>query len=93
MLDAGADPNAISTTPHRYRPLHRAIEYKKTSPAQTGHERLVKLLIERGADRNFATFTQLTALQVAAQARRAFVPMLLPRFQPLDIFHAAARRR
>jgi hypothetical protein len=78
LLDAGADPNCISTTPHRYRPLHRAIELKKTYPRGPEHERVVKLLLERGADpRLRATFTQLTALQVAAQGETRFVPMLL----------------
>ena len=26
LLDAGADPNVISTTTHKYRPLHRSID-------------------------------------------------------------------
>jgi ankyrin repeat protein len=91
LLDAGADPNCISTTPHRYRPLHRAIESKKTSPRGPEHERVVKLLLERGADPKLrATFVQITALQLAATGETRFVPILLPHFQPLDIFHAAA---
>jgi ankyrin repeat protein len=91
LLDVGADANCISTTPHRYRPLHRAIELKKTRPRGPEHERVVKLLLERGADPKLrGTFTQLTALQLAAQGETRFVPMLLPLFQPLDIFHAAA---
>src|SRR5687768_14975160 len=57
LLDAGADPNVISTTPHRYRPLHRAIEHKKTQPRGPQHEKVVRLLLERGADpRLRATF-------------------------------------
>jgi ankyrin repeat protein len=91
LLDAGADPNCISTTPHRYRPLHRAIESKKTYPRGPEHERVVKLLLERGADPKLrGTFTQITALQLAATGETRFVPILLPLFQPLDIFHAAA---
>ena len=90
LLDAGADPNIISTTPHRYRPLHRAIEFKKTRAAGPQHERVVALLVERGADPKLrGTFTQLTALQLATSGETRFVPMLLPHFQPLDIFHAA----
>jgi ankyrin repeat protein len=91
LLEAGADPNILSTTPHRYRPLHRAIEFKKTSPRGPQHERVVKLLLERGADAKLrATFGQITALQLAAAGETRFVPILLPLFQPLDIFHAAA---
>jgi ankyrin repeat protein len=91
LLDAGADPNIISTTPHRYRPLHRAIESKKTQPRGPEHERVVELLLQRGADPKLrGTFGQLTALQLAAAGETRFVPMLLPRFQPLDLFHAAA---
>ena len=91
LLDAGADPDCISTTPHRYRPLHRAIESKKTAPRGPQHERVVELLLERGADPKLrATFGQLTALQLAATGETRFIPILLPHFQPLDIFHAAA---
>jgi ankyrin repeat protein len=91
LLDAGADPNVISSTPHRYRPLHRAIEHKKTQPRGPQHERVVRLLLQRGADPKLrATFSNLTALALSATGDTRFVPILLPRFQPLDIFHAAA---
>ena len=33
LLKNGADPNILSKTAHRHRPLHRAIEHKKTSPS------------------------------------------------------------
>jgi ankyrin repeat protein len=90
LLDAGADPNVISTTPHRYRPLHRAIEHKKTAPKHEGHERVVATLLERGADpKQRATMSSLTALQLAAMGEPRFVPMLIDRFRPLDLFHAA----
>ena len=90
LLDAGADPNVISTTPHRYRPLHRAIEQKKTQPRGPQHEKVVRLLLERGADpKQRATFSNLTALALSATGEMRFIPILLPRFQPLDIFHAA----
>jgi ankyrin repeat protein len=89
LLDAGADPNCISTTAHRYRPLHRAIERKKTMPKHEGHDRVVNLLLERGADpRLRATMGQLTALQLAAVGETRFVPLLLTHFRPLDMFHA-----
>jgi ankyrin repeat protein len=89
LLDAGADPNVISTTPHRYRPLHRAIEHKKTAPKHEGHERVVKLLLSRGADPKLrATLNQISPLQLAATGEPRFIPILLPHFEPMDIFHA-----
>jgi ankyrin repeat protein len=90
LLDAGADPNVLSTTNYRHRPLHRAIEHKKTSPKHAGHERVVKLLLEHGAHPKLrATASQLTALQLAAMDETRFVPLLRRHFEPLDIFHAA----
>lgn len=91
LLDAGADPNILSTTAHRYRPLHRAIEHKKTMPKHAGHERVVKLLLDRGADPHLpATIANVDALLLATSAETRFVPMLIDKFRPLDIFHAAA---
>jgi ankyrin repeat protein len=91
LLDGGADPNVLSTTPHRYRPPHRAIEHKKTMPKHVGHERVVALLLERGADPKLrATRGLMTALQLAAFGEPRFVPLLRPYFEPLDIFNAAA---
>jgi ankyrin repeat protein len=90
LLDGGADPNVLSTTPHRYRPLHRAIEHKKTIRKHKGHDEVVTLLLERGADPKLrATHTSYTALQLAAMGETRFVPLLRKRFEPLDIFHAA----
>jgi ankyrin repeat protein len=67
LLDAGVDPNIVSRTVHRYRPLHRAIETKKTTPRNERHEAVVKLLLERGADPKLrGTMEKLTALQLAA---------------------------
>jgi len=89
LLDAGADPNALSTTGHHYRPLHRAIEHKKTAPKHAGHEDVVRVLLAHGADPKLrATHGQVTALQLAAMQEPRFVPLLIDRFQPLDIFHA-----
>lgn len=91
LLDAGADPNALSTTGHRYRPLHRAIEHKKTMPKHAGHECVVKLLLERGADPHLpATYSNVDALLLATGGETRFVPLLIERFRPLDIFHACA---
>src|SRR5206468_4462137 len=38
LLAAGADPNVVSATAHRHRPLHRAIEFKKTQRRGAEHE-------------------------------------------------------
>jgi ankyrin repeat protein len=90
LLDGGADPNVMSTTPHRYRPLHRAIEHKKTMPKHEGHDEVVKLLLERGADPKLrGVHEKYTTLQLAAIGETRFVPLLRKRFEPLDIFHAS----
>lgn len=91
LLRDGADPNVLSTTPHRHRPLHRAIEHKKTRPHTAGHEQVVHMLLKHGADPHLrATFDQHTALQLAAIDAPRFVPLLIDHFKPLDIFHACA---
>src|SRR4051812_13548867 len=87
LLDAGADPNVVSTTMHRYRPLHRAIQSKKTIPRTERHEQVVRLLLARGADPKLrGTTEKLTPLQLAALGETRFVPIILERFGPLDIF-------
>lgn len=90
LLDGGADPNARGTTGHHYRPLHRAIEHKKTMPKHQGHDAVVKLLLERGADpRIRATYARMTALELAATNEPRFVQRLRSHFEPLDVFHAS----
>jgi ankyrin repeat protein len=90
LLDSGGDPNTLGRTAHRYRPLHRAIEHKKTTAKHDGHERVVKLLLDRGADpRLRATHARLDALMLAASGEPRFVPLLLDSFRPLDMHHAA----
>ena len=32
LIDQGADVNVLAPTAHRYRPLHRTVEFKKTAP-------------------------------------------------------------
>jgi ankyrin repeat protein len=89
LLDAGADPNIQSTTNHHYRPLHRAIEHKKTMPKHVGHDQVVKLLLEHGADpKRRGTVGNVTALELAAMGEPRFVPLLRKFFEPVDIFHA-----
>jgi ankyrin repeat protein len=90
LLDRGADPNVLSTTTFRHRPLHRVIEHKKTAPKHAGHDAVIGVLLARGADpRRRATPMQYTALQLAAIDEPRFVPQLRESFEPLDIYHAA----
>lgn len=91
LLRDGADPNVLSATPYRHRPLHRAIEYKKTRPHTDGHEQVIRALLKYQADPKLrATFDQHTALQLAAIDAPHLVALLLDHFRPLDIFHACA---
>ena len=39
LIDQGADVNVLAPTAHRYRPLHRTVEFKKTAPKTAGHAR------------------------------------------------------
>ena len=50
LIDEGADVNVLAPTAHRYRPLHRAVEHKRTIPKTPGHTAAVRLLLEHGAD-------------------------------------------
>ncbi len=91
LLDRGADPNVVSKSAFRYRPLHRAIERKVTIPRTEAHVEVVRLLLERGADPQArATMAQVSALVVAAQAGDArFLPLLLARVPEPDLYTAA----
>jgi ankyrin repeat protein len=89
LLKSGADPNVISGTGHRYRPLHRAIEHKKTIPKHAGHFEVVKALLKAGADPKLrGGMERLTALQLAAIGETQFVPLLVEHMKPRDIFDA-----
>ena len=50
LIDQGADVNVLAPTAHRYRPLHRTVEFKKTAPKTAGHAETVRLLLAHGAD-------------------------------------------
>ncbi|HSB54076.1 MAG TPA: ankyrin repeat domain-containing protein [Gemmatimonadales bacterium] len=90
LLEAGADPNVLSNSTQRHRPLHRAIEHKKTFPKHNGHDEVVRVLLAAGADpRKRALASRLTALALAAMDEPRFVPLLLPKAGALDLFHAA----
>lgn len=89
VLKEGADPNVQSTTPGAHRPLHRAIERKKTSPRGDNHVEAVRVLLEAGADPKLrGTYSRYDALELAAVDGPQFVPLLVDAFKPLDIFHA-----
>jgi ankyrin repeat protein len=89
LIAADADPNIISGTGQRWRPLHRAIEMKKTFPRTEAHDAAVKILLELGADpRLRGGWEQLTSLQLSAIGETRFIPILLEHFLPLDIYHA-----
>ena len=91
LIAAGADPNVVSTTPAKYRPLHRAIEFKKTEPRLPKHVDAVKALLANGADPTLrGTRDQCSALILATFGSPQFIPVLVDRFRPFDLFHACA---
>lgn len=90
LLKQGADPDMMSNSTFRHRPLHRAIEPKKTIPKTPAHFEVVKLLLAAGADpRKRALVSRVTALELAASGEVEFLPLVQPAFGALDIFHAA----
>ncbi len=95
LIDEGADVNVLAPTGHRYRPLHRAVEHKKTMPKTPGHTATVQLLLERGADPMLrGTWNLHSAVAVAAFGCTEFLPLLLehaPR-EP-DLYTAAVLAR
>ena len=97
LIEAGADVNVQSPNAHRYRPLHRTVEHKKTMPKTPGHHATVRLLLEHGADPMLrGTWNLHGAPAVAAFGSTEFLPVLLeyaPREPDLYTSAALARHR
>ena len=84
LIEAGADVNVQSPNAHRYRPLHRTVEHKKTMPKTSGHTATVRLLLEHGADPMLrGTWSLHSAVAVAAIGCTEFLRLLL-KYAPRD---------
>ena len=95
LIAAGADVNVQAPNVHRYRPLHRAVEYKRTLPRTPGHTATVRLLLDHGADPMLRGSWHLhSAVAVAAFGCTEFLPALLEHApaEP-DVYLAAALGR
>ena len=80
LIAEGADVNVLAPTAHRYRPLHRAVEHKRTIPKTPGHTATVRLLLEHGADPlRRGSWHLHSAIAVAAFGCPEFLPLLLER--------------
>ena len=78
LIGEGADVDVRSPNAHRYRPLHRVVEHKRTIPKTSGHTATVRLLLEHGADPMLrGTWNLHSALAVAAFGCTEFLPLLL----------------
>ena len=90
-LDAGADPNAVSTAESRHRPLHRAIEVKASVRPRGDRAAAVDLLLDAGAEVDApGCWYDGTPLETAARAADAAVAATLwRRGARRDIFAAA----
>ena len=84
LIDHGADVNVRSPNTHRYRPLHRTVEFKKTAPKTAGHTETVRLLLAHGADATLrGSYFLVSAVTVAAMGCTEYVPVLL-QYVPAD---------
>jgi len=93
LLERGADPNVLSSTNHRHRPLHRVIEHKQSIPKHEGHDAVIEVLLTGGADPNLrGTWMDLPALELAYVGRETrFAAPLLAHGANDTIYAAAAR--
>ncbi len=92
LLEAGADPNACSSSENRYRPLHRALEHRPNAPKDADYLGVVRALLEGGADPDArGCWHQSTPLVVAAQSgNQMAIDLLLAHGATLDVYAAAA---
>ncbi len=90
LLRHGANPNILSPTSHHHRPLHRAVEHKKTIAKTPGHVKVVEALLAAGADPLArGTWCSVSAIATAAMAGSPqFVGPMLKRIPKPDIFTA-----
>ena len=95
LIEAGADVNVQSPNAHRYRPLHRTVEHKKTMPKTPGHSATVRLLLEHGADPMLrGTWNLHSAIAVAALGCTEFLPLLVEHAaREPDLYTAAVLAR
>ena len=95
LIGQGADVNVQSPNAHRYRPLHRVVEFKKSFAKTEGHAAALDLLLEAGADPMLhGSYYLFNAVVVAAFGCPQYVPALLQKApRQLDIYTAAALGR
>ncbi len=92
LIEQGSDVNVLAPTAHRYRPLHRTVEFKKTAPKTAGHAETVRLLLAHGADPALrGSYHLVSAVTVAAMGCTEYVPALLEHVSgDLDLYTACA---
>lgn len=92
LIENGADVNVLAPNAHRYRPLHRTVEFKKTMPKTAGHAETVRLLLEHGAEpMRRGSYDLVSAVTVAAMGCPEYLPALLERVPgDLDLYTACA---
>jgi cytohesin len=91
LLDAGADPNAVSPAESRHRPLHRTIEAKVSVKPRGDRAAAVALLLDAGADVDApGCWYDGRPLETAARGGNgAIAELLLRRGSRADIYAAA----
>jgi len=102
LLGEGADPNRQAPTNWRQRPLHRTLEFRRTEPKHDGHEQVVHILLEAGADASLrATILEMTPWELACFSGMSEAAKRLRKFQRkaephpdgmTAVWHAAASR-